>query len=81
MIYLLSKLFFVHFENLSLIFIFLGFYQPAGPLIRSASPPQAQAPPTATVQPTVVSSVASTRYDFNKIQGLPLQTISFLKGT
>ena len=41
-----------------------GFYQPAGPLIRpseSSSPPpstQPQAPPTATVQPTVVSSAS-----------------------
>ena len=44
-----------------------GFYQPAGPLIRSASPggtvapPNAPAPPTATVQPTVVTSQPSTK--------------------
>ena len=54
---------------------FSGFYQPAGPLIRSASPggspsaaqpvpplggAVAAAPPTATVQPTVVTSVAAS---------------------
>ena len=69
------------------ILFFSGFYQPAGPLIRSASPggstassasaPSAAgavggapvgvaaplgvvAPPTATVQPTVVTSVAAS---------------------
>ena len=43
-----------------------GFYQPAGPLIRSASPggtvaPPNAAPPTATVQPTVVTTQPSVK--------------------
>jgi hypothetical protein len=40
--------------------LFSGYYQPAGPVIGSASPGSTAPPPTATVQPTVVSSTSST---------------------
>jgi hypothetical protein len=47
------------------ILVFSGYYQPAGPVIGSASPGSNAPPPTATVQPTVVSSTSST-LSFNR---------------
>jgi hypothetical protein len=77
-----------------LIFLFsslsAGFYQPAGPLIRpssSSTPPQpasahvpmTQAPPTATVQPTVVS-YSTTSSSSNRRQSRDEASSSSRKG-